>query len=310
MKVYDMLIVGGGPAGLTAGLYASRSTLDALLFERMVPGGQIVNTEWVEDYPGFGKIRGAELAEKIREHSQSFGLQILQENVKEVYTEGDLRCVKTENAEYKALTVLVAPGGFPRRLGVPGEAKLNGKGVSYCGICDGAFFKDQRIMVAGGGDSAAEEAHFLTKFGSHVHMVHRRDELRAKRILQERVLKNPKITVIWDTVVTEIKGDTEVRSVLLKNVKTGEITEQETEGVFIFIGFKPNSGVIRDPVELDQDGHIITSRHMETSIKGIFAAGDVRSQIVRQITNSVGDATVAVVAAERYIEALKEKGVK
>lgn len=308
-KKYDIVIVGGGPGGLTAGLYSARARRKTVALEKGFPGGQIANTEDVEDYPGFEHISGAELAMKMAEHAKKFGLEIISEEVLEVYVDGDDRIVRCASGTiYRAKAVILSTGGSPVKQNVPGEKEYAGKGVSYCAICDGAFFRDQVIAVVGGGDAAVEEATFLTKFGSKVYIIHRRDKLRAKKIIQHRALNNPKIEVIWDSVVESINGDgKQVTNLSLKNVKTGEKSTLEVGAVFIFIGFRPNSDITREPLRKDKGGYILTNERMETSIKGIYACGDVRAQLVRQITNAVGDGTTAAVAAEKYIEELEDK---
>lgn len=306
-KNYDIVIVGGGPGGLTAGLYGARANRRTVLIEKYLPGGQIANTEEVEDYPGFERISGADLAMKMTEHAKQFGLEVVSDEVTEVYIEGNDRLVATASGDlYRARAVILSTGGSPNKLNVPGEEEFSGKGVSYCAICDGAFFKDEIIAVVGGGDAAVEEAIFLTKFGRKVYVIHRRDKLRAQKIIQERAFKNPKIEFIWDSVVESINGDEKVHSLTLRNVKTEEKSTLEAGAAFVFIGFVPNSNLTREPVEKDANGYILTDTHMETSIKGIYACGDVRSQLVRQITNAVGDGTTAAVAAEKYIEEMED----
>ncbi|MEW5993399.1 MAG: thioredoxin-disulfide reductase [Candidatus Zixiibacteriota bacterium] len=308
-KNYDIVIVGGGPGGLTAGLYAARSRRKAIVLEKYLPGGQIANTEDIEDYPGFEHISGADLAMKMAEHARKFGLEIASEEVAEVYMDNDDRVARCASGViYRAKAVILATGGSPVHLNVPGEKEYAGKGVSYCAICDGAFFRDQAIAVVGGGDAAVEEGTFLTKFGSKVYIIHRRDKLRAQKIIQKRAFDNPKIEFILDTVVESINGDgNKVSHLSLKNVKTGEKSTLEVGAVFIFIGFRPNSNITSEPLEKDAGGYILTNQRMETSIPGIYACGDVRAQLVKQITNAVGDATTAAVAAERYIEELEDK---
>lgn len=302
-KEYDIIIVGGGPGGLTAGLYGARANRKTILIEKYLPGGQIANTEEVEDYPGFELISGSELAMKMTEHAKSFGLEIVSDEVKEIYSEGDYRKVATASGDiYSGRAVIISTGGSPNLLGIPGEREFSGRGVSYCAICDGAFFKQQIIAVVGGGDAAVEEAMFLTKFGSKVILIHRRDKLRAQKIIQERAFKNKKLEIIWDTVVESINGEEKVKSLSLKNVKTGDKSELEVGAIFIFVGFVPNSNITRESLKKDDGGYIITDAKMETSITGVYACGDVRSQLVRQITNAVGDGTTAAVAAEKYIE--------
>jgi len=308
-KQYDIVVVGGGPGGLTAGLYGARARRKTVAIEKYLPGGQIANTGEVEDYPGFEHISGAELAEKMTEHAKKFGLEIVSDEVQEVYCDGDDRVVKCASGDiYHAKAIIISTGGSPIYLGVPGEKEYSGRGVSYCAICDGAFFKGQVIAVVGGGDAAVEEATYLTKFGSKVYLIHRRDSFRAQKIIQQRAFDNPKIEVIWDTVVESINGDDKkVASLSLKNLKSGDKKTLPVGAIFVFVGFRPNSDICRESLRKDQGGYIVTSDRMETSIKGVFACGDVRSQLVRQITNAVGDGTTAAVAAEKYIEALEDK---
>jgi len=308
-KNYDIVIVGGGPGGLCAGMYAARATRKTVCLEKYLPGGQIAITGEVEDYLGFEHIEGAELGMKFTEHAKKFGLEIEMEEVVEVYCEGDDRVARCASGNiYRGKAVIISTGGSPVKLNVPGEDKYSGKGVSYCAICDGAFFKGRIIAVAGGGDAAVEEGTFLTKFGSKIYIIHRRDKLRAQKIIQKRAFNNPKVEFIWDSVVESIDGDgTKVTGLSLKNVKTGEKSTLEVGAVFPFIGFKPNSYIVREGLKLDEGGYILTDTKMETSIPGIYACGDVRAQLVRQVTNAVGDGTTAAVAAEKYIEALEDK---
>ncbi len=303
MQDWDIVIVGAGPGGLCAGLYGARANRKTVCIEKLMPGGEIVNTEWVEDYPGFEMIGGAELAMKFEQHARKFGLEIVTDNVTEIYSDGRHKIVKGDDDEYRARAVIVATGGNPRRLGVPGEEELAGKGVSYCALCDGAFFKNEIIAVAGGGDAAVEEAGFLTKFAKKVYIIHRRDQLRAQKIIQDRAFKNEKIEFVWDSVVEKINGGSKVESVTIKNVKTGEVKDLAVGAVFPLVGFVPNSNIFREAINRDETGYIITNEYMETSVKGIWAIGDVRRQLCKQITNAVGDGTTATVAAEKYLEA-------
>lgn len=304
---YDIVIVGGGPGGLTAGLYSARANRPTLLLEKYQMGGQIANTHMVEDYPGFETVGGPELAEKMAEHAKKFGLEIVADEATEVWADGDDRFVKTLSATYRAKAVILSTGGSPNKLGIEGEERLYGRGVSYCAICDGAFFKDQVIAVVGGGDAAVEEGVFLTKFGSKVHIIHRRDELRAQKVIQDRAFANDKVEFVWDSVAEKIDGENRVESITVRNVKTNETRDIAVGAVFPFIGFTPNSNLTREELKKDSGGYIITDDHMATSIPGIFACGDVRSQLVRQITNAVGDGTTAAVAAEKYVESLEDK---
>lgn len=304
---YDIVIVGGGPAGLTAGLYGARANLKTLCIEKYLPGGQIAVTEEVEDYPGFEHILGAELAQKFEQHARKFGLEVVSDQVEEVYQKDGYHVVKAVDREYTTKTVILATGGSPNLLEVPGEKEYSGKGVSYCAICDGAFFKDQVIVVVGGGDAAVEEGIFLTKFGSKVILIHRRDKLRAQKIIQNRAFKNKKMEFVWDSVVESIEGEAKVTHVKVRNVKTGESSRIDCGAIFIFIGFVPNSKITREPLKLDENGYILTNENMETSLKGVYACGDVRHQLVRQVTNAVGDATTAAMAAAKYIEELEDE---
>lgn len=303
-KNFDIVIVGGGPGGLTAGLYGARANLKTVVIEKYMPGGQIFNTEEVEDYPGFEHISGAELATKMADHAKKFGLEIISDEVTEVISDGEYKkiAVGASGVNYVGKAMVVCPGGSAVFLDVPGEKELTGKGVSYCAICDGAFFKEQIIAVVGGGDAAVEEAIFLTKFGSKVIIIHRRDQLRAQKVIQERAFNNPKIEFIWDSVVEKINGETKVESLVLKNLKTDERSTLEVGACFVFIGFHPNTKILPSEIRINDQGYIITDPKMETTIPGIYACGDVREQLVRQITNAVGDGTTAAMAAVYRIE--------
>ena len=305
---YDIVIVGGGPGGLTAGLYGARANLKTVMVEKYMPGGQIANTEDVEDYPGFEHISGAELAMKMTDHAKKFGLEVLSDEVTEIRSEGDYRkvAVGASGINYVGKTMVIATGGTAVLLGAPGELEYSGKGVSYCAICDGAFFRDQVIAVVGGGDAAVEEAMFLTKFGSKVILIHRRDKLRAQKIIQERAFKMDKLEFIWDSVVEKINGNGQVQSLDLKNVKTGETSQLDVGAIFVFIGFYPNTKILPDDLKKNDAGYIITDFKMETSTPGIYACGDVREQLVRQITNAVGDGTTAAMAAVYRIEEMDD----
>ena len=306
-KKFDIVIVGGGPGGLTAGMYGARANLKTVLIEKYLPGGQIAVTEEVEDYPGFEHIAGAELASKMTEHAKKFGLEIISDEVISVRSESPDRkvAVGAGGALYVGKQIIVSTGGSPVHLGVPGEKEFAGRGVSYCAICDGAFFKDQIIAVAGGGDAAVEEGMFLTKFGAKVLLIHRRDKLRAQKIIQERAFRNSKMGFIWDSVIERIQGDTKVRSLLLRNLKTGRTSTLHVGAVFIFVGFHPNSHILPDDIKKTEAGYLITDYKMETSIPGIYACGDVRDQLVRQVTNAVGDGTTAAMAAVKRIEEME-----
>jgi thioredoxin reductase (NADPH) len=310
MNDYDMIIVGAGPAGLTGALYAGRSLLRTVILEKGVPGGELLNTELIEDYPGFESVKGFELAERMTAHALKFGAELVTDGVTSVEKAADGRfAVATESgALYRAPVVLLTAGGTPTKLGIPGEIELAGKGVSYCAVCDGHFFRGEVLAVVGGGDAAAEEADFLTRYASKVYLIHRRHELRASRIIQRRTLENPKIEMIWDTVVERIEGSADaVRQLALRNVKTGAASTLPVGGMFVFIGFHPNTGLVRGHVEHDAGGYLVTDVVMMTSIPGLYAAGDVRAQLTRQVTTAVGDATTAVIAATRYLAEWKER---
>ncbi len=308
-KIYDIVIAGGGPGGLCAGMYAARARRKVICIERFLTGGQISLTGDVEDYPGFEHISGPELGKKFTDHAKKFGLEIAQDEVNEVYADGDDRIVAcVSGTTYRAKAVIVSTGGTPVKLDVEGEQTYSGKGVSYCAICDGAFFKDKVIAVVGGGDAAIEEGGYLTKYGSKVYIIHRRDKLRAQKIIQQRAFDNKKIEFIYNTAVEEIQGVNGVISALtLRNIESGKTSKLDVGAIFIYIGFRPNSNIFREKVKTDANGYIITNDRMETSTPGIYACGDVRAQLVRQVTNAVGDGTTAAVAAEKYIEALEDK---
>ena len=302
-NAYEVIILGGGPAGLTAGLYASRARLKTLLIENALFGGQMTTTETIDNYPGFPEgVRGEELSRLMEEQAKRFGMETVSGEVVKVELEGDQKLVRTDETTYLCGALIICTGTEYRKLGVPGEKELTGKGVSYCATCDGAFFRDSRIVVVGGGDSALTEALFLTKFVKELTVIHRRDALRATKIYQEKAMANPKIKFLWNSVVKEIKGDTVVRAVVVKNVRTGETTEFETEGAFLFVGLLPRTESVRGLVQMDESGYIITNDHCETSVKGVFAAGDCRKKLLRQIATAVGDGATAAFAAEKYLE--------
>lgn len=301
---FDLIIIGGGPAGLCAAMYAGRGMLNAVLLERGIPGGELLNTEKIEDYPGFLTVGGPELAEKMTEHAKAFGADIRMETVDGVFREedGTFRVECSSGEVYRAPAVIVTAGGTPTRLGVPGEAEYAGRGVSYCAVCDGAFFKGETIAVVGGGDAAVEEADYLTRYAEKVYVIHRRDAFRASKLLQERLFANPKIEVLWNRRVTEIKGDPRgAKAVDLESTVDGSRSTLAVTGVFVFIGFKPNSGIIRDHFEHDANGYVVTDDRMMSSIPGLFAAGDLRVQLTRQVTTAVGDATTAAIAVEKLL---------
>ena len=300
--MYDTMIIGAGPAGMTAALYAARSNLKVALLERGIYGGQMNNTAEIENYPGYARISGPELAEKMFEPLENLGVEHLFGQVEKIEDHGDYKKIITEDGAFETKTVILASGANHRHLGVPGEEEYNSRGVSYCAVCDGAFFRDEDLLVVGGGDSAVEEAIFLTRFAKSVTIVHRRDQLRAQKLLQERAFANEKISFIWDSVVKEIKGDDRrVTSVVFENVKTGQISESDFGGVFIYVGLDPVSDFVKDLGICDEAGWIVTDQHMKTAIDGIYAIGDVRQKDLRQITTAVGDGAVAGQEVYKYI---------
>lgn len=310
MKTYDLIIVGAGPAGLCAALYGGRSMLKSVVLERGVPGGELLNTELIEDYPGFESVKGFELADKMAAHALKFGAELATDAVQAVEKRDDgWFSVTTESGEvYEAPAVILTAGGTPTKLNVPGESEYAGKGVSYCAVCDGHFFRGEHLAVVGGGDAACEEAEFLTRYASQVTIVHRRDRFRASPIIQKRVFENPKIAPVWNTVVDRIEGDgTKTTHLKLRDVVTGAVRDYPVGGVFVFIGFRPNTGLVKGHVRHDAGGYLITDEVMMSSIPGLFAAGDVRAQLTRQITTAVGDATTATIAAAKYIAERKSK---
>ncbi len=308
---YDVVIVGAGPAGLTAGLYAGRAMLKTVVLERGAPGGELLNTEVIEDYPGFEHIQGWELAQRFEQHARKFGAEFHQTHASLVkrLADGTFETSTEDGTVYRSPAVIVSAGGTPVKLNVPGEVEYAGKGVSYCAVCDGAFFKGHTIAVVGGGDAAVEESDYLTRFATKVYLLHRRSEFRASRILQQRVFDNPKIEVVWDTVVDSVEGDAQglVSNLKLSNSRTGAASDLAVTGVFIFVGFKPNTGVIGEHVEHDAMGYVITDTSMQTSVPGLFAAGDLRAQLTRQVTTAAGDGTTAAIAAEKYLTALRKE---
>lgn len=300
--MYDTMIIGAGPAGMTAALYAARSNLKVALLERGIYGGQMNNTAEIENYPGYARISGPELAEKMFEPLENLGVEHLFGQVEKIEDHGDYKKIITEDESFETKTVILASGANHRHLGVPGEEEYNSRGVSYCAVCDGAFFRDEDLLVVGGGDSAVEEAIFLTRFAKSVTIVHRRDQLRAQKLLQERAFANEKISFIWDSVVKEIKGnDRRVTSVVFENVKTGQISESDFGGVFVYVGLDPVSDFVKDLGICDEAGWIMTDQHMKTAIDGIYAIGDVRQKDLRQITTAVGDGAVAGQEVYKYI---------
>ncbi|HFI0343180.1 TPA: thioredoxin-disulfide reductase [Streptococcus suis] len=305
--MYDTVVIGAGPAGMTAALYAGRSNLKVALLERGIYGGQMNNTAEIENYPGYDHISGPALAEKMFEPLEKFGVDHIFGTLVRIEEDGPIKKIITEDDVLETKTVILAMGAKHRLLGVPGEDTYNSRGVSYCAVCDGAFFRGQRLLVVGGGDSAVEEALFLTQFAESVTIVHRRDQLRAQKVIQDRAFANEKINFIWDSVVEEIKGDDlQVQSVRIKNVKTEEVSELDFGGVFVYVGLDPMTDSVADLGITDEAGWIITNEKMETSKSGIYAIGDIRQNQLRQIATAVGNGAVAGQEVYNYITELAE----
>ncbi|RWR13176.1 thioredoxin-disulfide reductase [Siminovitchia fortis] len=306
-KIYDVIIAGAGPAGMTAAVYTSRANLSTLMIERGVPGGQMADTADVENYPGFDHILGPDLSTKMFEHAKKFGAEYAYGDIKEIVDGDPYKVVKAGGKEYRAYAVIVATGAEYRKLGVPGESELTGRGVSYCAVCDGAFFKDKELVVIGGGDSAVEEGAYLTRFASKVTIIHRRDELRAQKILQDRAFANDKIDFIWSHTVKQVnEKDGKVGSVTLVSTKDGSEREFKTDGMFVYVGMNPLTQSVANLGITNAAGYIETNENMATSVPGIFAAGDVRDKLLRQIVTATGDGSIAAQSAQIYIERLKD----
>ena len=298
---HDIVIIGAGPAGLAAGLYAARARRRTVLLERGVTGGQIALTSTVENYPGVDEADGFELGQAMQRQAEKYGMETAFAEVTGLEQRDGLHTVHTTQGDYTAKAVILTGGADYNRLGVPGEERLTGKGVSYCATCDAAFFKDQVCAVVGGGDAALDEGLFVTRFASKVYVIHRRDELRASKILQERALAEPKIEFVWDTITTEIEGDDSVERLQLRNVKTEAASTLDVAAVFIFIGLSPNTGYLNGLLKMDEGGHIFVNEWMETDIPGLFAAGDVRVNSARQVVTAAGDGATAAIRADHYI---------
>jgi len=307
-KIYDTIIIGGGPAGLTAGIYLSRARMNTLLLEKMSPGGQAILTEIIENYPGFPNgISGPELMQNMEKQAVGFGLQIKYGEVIEVKNDekSKIKIVKTEDQEYRTLSIIIASGAEARKLNIPGEEKFTGRGVSYCGTCDAPFFKDKKIVLVGGGDTAIEEALYLSKFAREITVIHRRDRLRATKILQERIFSNQVINFSWNSIPLRIEGTNKVEGIFLKDTKTKQGKEIICDGVFIFVGYLPKTNFLKNIIQLDDKGYIHTDDSMMSSVEGIYACGDVRSKILRQVITACGEGATAAFAAQRYVEDLK-----
>jgi len=308
LEKQDIIIIGGGPAGLSAGIYAARAALKVTLLEKGMPGGLVASTEFIENYPGFAEgISGPELTMQMQNQALRFGLQIKSTNVESIKPTGNGFEIQTDEGVMNSSTIILATGASPRLLDVKGEKEFHGRGVSYCATCDGAFFKDKKVAVVGGGDAAVEEALFLTKFAEKVYIIHRRGELRATKIIQERAKQNPKIDFQWFSVVDEIKGSATVEKLVLRDTRDNSTRELPIDGVFIYVGTKPSSELVAGLVELDPKGYVITDDEMRTSQPGLFAAGDVRQKLLRQVVTAAADGAVAAVAAEKYLEDTTEK---
>jgi len=306
-EFYDLIIVGGGPAGLSAGIYAMRAALKTILVEKAVPGGQVVSSDEVENYPGFEHISGAELSMKFAQHAQSYGLETVSQEVEAIDPGLEYHTVRlTDGRQLQTHAVILAAGGTPRKLNIPGEDEYYGKGVSYCAVCDGFFFRDKTVVVVGGGDSATEESLYLAKLARQVYIAHRRDELRASKLLQQRVQAECKIEVLWNTVLTAIKAnDQGVYAVDLQDTQTAEKRELATDGAFIFIGFEPNNQLVPAGIQMDSNGYVLTDDKCATNVPGLYVVGDLRAKYARQIVIAAADGCTAALAAAHYVESKK-----
>jgi len=305
--MYDVIIIGGGPAGLTAGLYNARARLNVLLLERLAPGGQVLTTDRVENYPGFPDgISGFELMDRMKTQAEKFGLKIQSDEVTGLELSAKHKAVLTGSGSLETKAIILCCGATWKKLGIEGEDQLMGKGVSFCATCDGPFYRNQEVAVIGGGDTALEEAIFLTRFVSKIHLVHRRDKLRATKVLQERALSHEKIEILWDSVPVKILGEKGVEGIELKNVKTQDVFRRNVQGVFVFIGTLPNTDMVKGMIRLDENGFVVTDDNMQTSVSGVFAAGDIRSKLFRQISTAVGEGATASYAVEKYLETLAD----
>lgn len=299
---YDVIIIGAGPAGLSAAIYSARGGLKTAIFEKAMVGGQINVTDEVENYPGFEEpLSGFELTAKMHAQAERFGARFIEEEITAMGMEGLCKVIETDSGKYRAKSVIICTGAHPRRLNIPGEERLTGHGVSYCATCDGALYRDKVVAVVGGGDSAIEEGIFLSRFARKVIVIHRRDELRAQKIIQDRAFKNPKMEFIWDTVVQEIHGEERVGQLELVNRKSKEISMLPVDGVFIYVGILPNNELLESRIELDSAGFVLTDGHMHTNIPGIYAAGDIRHTVLRQVVTATSDGAVAAWSAEKWI---------
>lgn len=302
--MYDLVILGAGPAGLTAGMYAARANLKVIIIEKGIEGGQIANTTDVENYPGIKEISGMELGSEMKAQAERFGCEFAMDEIVSTELNGDTKKLVGKYGEYEAKTVIIAAGASPKMIGATGEKEFSGRGVSYCATCDAAFYQDLEVYVVGGGDSAIEEALFITRFASKVHIIHRRDSLRATKVIQDKAFANDKIDFIWNSAVEEIKGEKVVNELIIRNLETNELTHikpKEPFGLFVFIGYVPQTEIFKDQIEME-NGYIKTDENMRTNIEGVFAAGDIRVKKVRQVVTATADGAIAAVSADRYID--------
>lgn len=303
--MYDIIILGAGPAGLSAGIYGARSKKKVLIIEKAIDGGQMAETISIENYPGINKISGAELGQKMAEQAKSFGAEIVSDQVESIDIKGDIKKIQGKLGTYEAKSLIIAQGSIPRPLDAKGEEKFKGKGISFCATCDAAFYEDLDVYVVGGGDAAIQEALFIANFAKKVHIIHRRDRLRAAQDIQERAFNNKKIDFIWDTCVDEVKGDKIANELVIRNLKTGEVKSIKSDGpfgIFVFIGYLPNTDLYKDIIDLDDKGYIITDDEMRTKIDGVFAAGDIRKKTIRQVVTAAGDGAIAAMNAQKYVD--------
>src|SRR3989339_2127297 len=304
--IYDIIIIGGGPAGLTAGIYTTRALMKTLLLEKIAPGGLVVTTEKVENYPGFAEgVNGYELMDQMIKQADKFGLNTVSEEVIKVRKEADGFHIETTSQEYQSLSIVISSGTIYRKLGVDKEHLFTGRGISFCATCDAPLFKGKKVAVVGGGDAAIEEALFLTKFVNKIYLVHRRDKLRASAILQERIKQHPKVEFIWNSKIAGVYGENKIEKVIIKNVVDNSERELGIDGIFVFIGFDPNTSFLKGFVDLDKEGYVITNSSMKTSCDGVFAAGDVRSDTLRQIITACGDGARAAISAQHFVESIR-----
>ncbi|MBI9083405.1 MAG: thioredoxin-disulfide reductase [Desulfobacterales bacterium] len=305
---FDLVIIGGGPGGLTAGMYASRARRNTLLIEKAAPGGQILMTDWMENYPGFPEgLTGFDLVQKMKKQAEKFGLALESNEVMSLDLTGPVKTIHMTDRSITAYAVILATGATPIKLGVPGEGKFFGRGVSTCATCDAPFYKGRTVVAVGGGDTAVQESLYLTKFAKKVYLVHRRDQLRATKILQERILENDRVEILWDSALTEINGFNTIEHVKVENIRTQETTTLPVEGCFVWVGTFPNTGFLNGAITLDPSGYIVADAHMETSVPGVFAVGDVRDTPLRQVATAVGDGAIAATSADHYIDEVKAR---